>query len=78
VPTVPSDLGAPSYSNWPDPTPEMLGDVTFNAIWSVIKSWDVAVPDKYFGYMGPTGNHVRAILEAIREVNRCKVFEVSK
>ena len=50
---------------WPDPTPEMLTDPRFNAIWNVIKRWDINVPDAYSGYMGATGNHVRAILDAL-------------
>jgi hypothetical protein len=50
---------------WPDPTPEMLADPAFNAIWSVIKTWDVNVPEVYVGYCGATGNHVRAILDAL-------------
>lgn len=52
---------------WPDPTPEMLnGDPLFDAIWNVIKSWDIAVPEAYSGYTGGTGNHARAIYDAIR------------
>lgn len=52
-------------AKWPGPTPEMLNDPTFNAIWNVIKSWDINVPDAYSGYCGATGNHVRAILDAL-------------
>ena len=51
---------------WPDPTPEMLTDPVFERIWQCIKTWDIAVPGCYSGYCGATGNHVRAILEAIR------------
>lgn len=51
---------------WPDPTPEMLnGDPLFDAIWSVIKTWDINVPHAYSGYCGATGNHVRAIYDAL-------------
>lgn len=50
---------------WPDPTPEMLDDPRFEAIWQVIKSWDINVPAAYSGYCGATGNHVRAILDAL-------------
>ena len=46
----------------------MLDDPTFNAIWQVIKSWDVNVPGVYIGYMGATGNHARAILDAVQAV----------
>lgn len=55
---------------WPDPTPEMLQDPQFNAIWSAIKGWDINVPGAYGGYCGATGNHVRAILDALRSVQR--------
>jgi hypothetical protein len=50
---------------WPDPTPEMLDDPRFHAIWNCIKSWDINVPDVYEGYCGASGNHVRAILDAL-------------
>lgn len=53
---------------WPDPTPEMLQDPKFNAVWHVIKSWDINVPEVYSGYCGATGNHVRAILDALSRV----------
>ena len=53
---------------WPDPTPEMLADPEFNRIWNCIKTWDISVPEAYSGYCGATGNHVRAILDALRAV----------
>jgi hypothetical protein len=55
-----------SENNWPDPSPEMLnGDPLFDAIWGVIKSWDINVSAIYSGYCGATGNHARAIRDAI-------------
>lgn len=54
---------------WPDPTPEMLADPRFEAIWQIIKSWDINVPTVYSGYCGATGNHVRAILDAISRLS---------
>jgi hypothetical protein len=58
-----------SDNNWPDPTPEMLnGDPIFDAIWGVIKWWDINVPAIYSGYCGATGNHARAIRDAIGPV----------
>lgn len=54
--------------DWPDPTPEMLDDPEFNAIWGCIKKWDVNVPNAYHGYCGATGNHARAILDALKAV----------
>lgn len=51
---------------WPDPTPGMLaGNPQFEAIWECIKQWDINVPGAYGGYCGATGNHVRAILDAL-------------
>lgn len=47
-----------------DPTPEMLEDPRFEAIWQAIKSWDVNAP-WYEGYCGATGTHVRVILDAL-------------
>lgn len=50
---------------WLDPTPEMLEDPIFEAIWQTIKKWDINVPSQYSGYCGATGNHARAIFDAI-------------
>lgn len=50
---------------WPGPTPEMLISPEFEAVWLCIRKWDINVPDAYAGYCGATGNHVRAILDAI-------------
>lgn len=49
----------------PNPTPETLESPLFEAIWQVIKSWDVNVPDHYNGYMGASGSHVQMILDAL-------------
>jgi len=53
---------------WPDPTAEMLASPEFEAIWQRIKKWDIHVPGAYVGYCGATGNHVRAILDALRAI----------
>jgi hypothetical protein len=52
--------------SWPDPTPEMLADPLFVAVWDCIKRWDIAVPGAYDGICGAYGNHARAIVDAIR------------
>lgn len=62
-----------TYGNnpaWPDPSPEMREDPRFEAVWQCIKTWDVAVPAVYRGYCGATGNHVRAILDALATTDR--------
>ena len=58
----------PEMNNFPDPTPEMLEKPEFKAIWQCIKNWDINVPEQYAGYMGATGNHVRAILDVLEKV----------
>jgi hypothetical protein len=63
----PADPFTPTRE-WPDPTPEMLDDPRFEAVWQCIKRWDINVPEVYSGYMGATGNHVRAILDALSKV----------
>ena len=50
-----------------DPKPEELESPLFCAIWQAIKTWDINVPSEYNGYMGATGNHVCAIMDAVRE-----------
>jgi hypothetical protein len=59
------DRPFPNYAVMPDPTDEMLASPQFDAVWSVIKSWDVAVPEAYSGYCGANGSHVAMILRAI-------------
>lgn len=50
---------------WPDPTPEMMESDEFNAIWNLMKDWEVHIPDGDHGSV--TGNHVRAIIDAINK-----------
>lgn len=53
---------------WPDPTREMKVSPEFDAVWNCIKAWDINVPGAYAGYCGATGNHVRAILDALSHI----------
>lgn len=62
------DIEKAQGKRWPDPTPEMLKDPMFNAIWEVMMTWDIAVDNEYEGYMAATGNHVRAVYDAIKKV----------
>ena len=52
------------------PTQAMLDDPRFEAIWQVIKTWDINVPNAYAGYCGANGSHVRAIMDALAPVAR--------
>lgn len=51
--------------SWPDPSPEDLNSSEFETIWQIIKTWDINVPEAYNGYCGASGNHVKAILDAL-------------
>jgi hypothetical protein len=59
----------------PNPTEEQMKSPIFNAIWEVIKDWDVNVPEYYEGYCGANGSHVALILEKIKEPVWGLVFE---
>jgi hypothetical protein len=50
----------------------MLATPAFEAVWQCIKGWDIGVGDAYRGYCGATGNHVRAILDAIASAEQAK------
>jgi hypothetical protein len=53
----------------PNPTTIMLAnDPIFDAIWEVIKKWDINVPEYYTGYCGGTGSHVTLIYDALMSV----------
>lgn len=59
-----------SPPDWHDPTPKMLEAPEFNALWELMKGWDINVPavDGESLYTGTTGNHIRAILDALSKV----------
>lgn len=75
-PAEPVD-GFRATAPWPDPTPEMLADPLFEAIWQAIKTWDINVPGAYGGYMGATGNHARAVFDAIQPRTRALAQETA-
>lgn len=49
----------------PNPDDAMLASPEFNAIYDVIKDWDVNAPQHYAGYCGLNGSHVAIILNAL-------------
>lgn len=61
------EAAQPRPQPWPDPTPEQLQSPAFQAVWDVIKTWDIAVPAAYSGHTGAEGNHVVAILDGLAE-----------
>lgn len=54
----------------PNPTGADLADPQFKAIWSTIKSWDIADATHYGGYCSANGSHVMLILNALRELKK--------
>jgi len=53
-----------------DPTEKELESGVFNIIWDCIKKWDIGLPEDYKDghqlYSGATGNHVVAIIDALK------------
>jgi len=64
--------------NWPDPTDEMLSSPEFNAVWNLINSWEIMMPEVDGHPTMATGNHVRAILDAIKNSRPNTVKEIVK
>ena len=58
------------FNKLPNPTKEELNSPQFEAIWNVIKHWDINVPDYYSGYMSGNGSHVKLILDELKVVMR--------
>lgn len=61
-----------NYEIYRDPTKEELDSELFESIWQTIKKWDISTEwdvDKYGNrlYSTATGNHVVAIMDAIKE-----------
>ena len=58
-------------NKWRDPLPEEINTPEFNAVWKCIKHWDIGLPWDILSdggrlYSGATGNHVVAILDALK------------
>jgi hypothetical protein len=49
-----------------NPEPEELKSPEFNAVWDVIKTWDIC-PDGSYLYRGAMGNDVCAILDVLKK-----------
>lgn len=50
----------------PSPGDHELASPIFEAIWRVVKSWDIAIPGRYHGYCGANGSHALLILQGIK------------
>ena len=63
--------------NKPSPSPQEMKSELFNAIWNVIKTWDIKVPEYDDGYMGANGSHVKLLLNSIiPSIRNTKINEV--
>ena len=65
---LPVENPLPAKPPMPNPTEEDLNSPAFEAIWNVIKTWDVNVPEYYVGYCGANGSHVMLILNALNQL----------
>ena len=64
-------------ATWRDPLPYELELNEFNAVWDCIKHWDIGLPFDITAsggqlYSHASGNHVVAILDALRGVGVVK------
>lgn len=60
----------PFKKNMPSPTKEEMESEEFNALWDIIKTWDINFPEYYSGYCGGNGSHVKVLLDALKPVLR--------
>lgn len=56
----------------PSPSNDEIKSDEFTAIWDVIKTWDIKVPEYDNGYMGANGSHVKLIIDGLKPVLRNK------
>lgn len=56
------------YQTMPSPTQDTMDNsVVFNAIWDIIKTWDINVPECYDGYCDANESHVMLILNELNK-----------
>ena len=54
----------------PNPSTCEINSPEFEAIWKIIKNWDIGAKDYYSGYTSGNGSHVKLILDELRRVKR--------
>lgn len=59
-------VGKMFFKDMPNPSDEEISSAEFDALWDVVKKWDVNVPEYYHGYCGANGSHVKLLLDAIK------------
>lgn len=58
------------YTPMPSPSQREIERPEFEALFQLIKDWDISVPDYYTGYTSGNGSHVKLILDAIKQPMR--------
>lgn len=58
------------YIAMPSPSQKEIERPEFEALFQLIKDWDINVPDYYTGYSSGNGSHVKLILDAIKQPMR--------
>lgn len=61
-----------SVKEKPSPSNSEINSDEFIAIWNVIKTWDIKVPEYDIGYMGANGSHVKLIMDSLKPIFRAK------
>ena len=54
----------------PSPSKEEMDSDVFNAIWDIIKKWDIGYDEYYTGYTNGNGSHVKILIDALKPVLR--------
>lgn len=59
-------VSAAFLKDMPNPSAVEIASPLFNALWDVMKTWDVNVPEYYEGYCSFNGSHAKLILDAVK------------
>lgn len=60
----------------PSPSKDEINSPEFEAIFQLIKKWDIQVPEQDIkGYSSGNGSHVKMILDVLKPVNRNKKID---
>ncbi len=54
------------YKVMPNPSLDEINSSDFEAIWEIIKDWDINARDYYDGYTSGNGSHVKLILDNLK------------
>lgn len=69
-PQKPGEVDLPLDIDMPNPSRDDLSNPIFEAIWQVIKTWDINSPEYYSGYCGANGSHAKILLDSVLATGR--------